>query len=238
MKSGVKEIEITQVSDTTLCVTFLGSISISTNQNVLTLANLLRQHPEFKQCEISTAYTSLAIKFRGPILGFTIQQINEAKALIYNALNDLNGEEQEILPPPKIQEIPVCYDLEFGVDLPDLSTRFGLSVEEIIQRHTAMTYHVFMIGFMPGFPYMGMVDELLEAPRRITPRVKVQAGSVAIAGRQTGIYPFATPGGWNILGRTPLQLFNHTQSMPSLLKAGDKVKLVSISKKEFNAYGT
>jgi inhibitor of KinA len=130
--------------------------------------------------------------------------------------------------------IPVCYGGELG---PDLSTvaRFGQITErEAIEIHTAATYRVFMLGFVPGFAYMGLVDARIAAPRHSTPRVRVPAGSVGIAGVQTGIYPLETPGGWQVIGRTPVKPFDAARADPFLMKAGDSVRFYAIERDEYD----
>lgn len=129
--------------------------------------------------------------------------------------------------------IPVCYDVEFGSDLQDVSSLCGLDLEDLIALHTSLEYRVYMIGFVPGFPYLGMTDPRLEVPRKKTPLMKVPAGSVALAGRQTGIYPLSTPGGWQIIGRTPLRLFDPGKSDPFLLKPGMIVRFQRIERDEY-----
>jgi inhibitor of KinA len=133
----------------------------------------------------------------------------------------------------KAIDIPVCYDREFGPDLADVAAATGLAVDEVVRRHTGSDHRVLMIGFAPGFPYLGGLDAALVVPRRGSPRARVEAGSVAVANGQTAIYPFATPGGWNVLGRTPLRLFDPLREPASLLQAGDRVRFVSISAGEF-----
>lgn len=131
-------------------------------------------------------------------------------------------------------EIPVCYDAEFAPDLAEIAQRTGLAPEKIAQLHLEAEYLVYLIGFSPGFPYMGgLPAELAVMPRRATPRVKVAPGSVGIMGRQCCIYPLPTPGGWNLLGRTPLQLFDPHADPPALLRAGDRVKFRRITREEF-----
>jgi len=134
----------------------------------------------------------------------------------------------------KVIEIPVCYDKDFGIDLERVAQHTQISIHEIIQIHTSKTYHVYMLGFLPGFAYMGIVDERISTPRLITPRTNVAAGSVGITGSQTGIYPLDSPGGWNILGRTPIQLFNAGKEQPCLLQPGNTVKFISITKAAFD----
>lgn len=143
-------------------------------------------------------------------------------------LMQLNGQE------PELQSasitIPVYYN---GDDLALIATTHQLSAEEVIRIHTSKIYRVFMVGFLPGFTYMGSVDERIATARRSTPRIKVPAGSVGIAGFQTGIYPLDSPGGWQLLGQTPVKIFDKEKTDPCLLKAGDQVQFISISKATF-----
>jgi inhibitor of KinA len=132
--------------------------------------------------------------------------------------------------------IPVCYAKTFAPDLEDLALQNKISQEEVIRIHTSATYRVYMIGFLPGFAYMGRVDERIVTPRRSQPRTMVPAGSVGIAGEQTGIYPFASPGGWNIIGQTPVALFDVKRKQPVLLQPGDEVTFYSITEHEFTNY--
>jgi inhibitor of KinA len=130
----------------------------------------------------------------------------------------------------------VCYAERFALDLEELVQQKHLSKQEIIQLHTSITYRVYMIGFLPGFAYMGEVDEKIAMPRRQQPRTAVPEGSVGIAGAQTGIYPFTSPGGWNIIGRTPLKLFDKDKEEPTFFKPGDEVTFYSITEDEFAHY--
>jgi inhibitor of KinA len=130
-------------------------------------------------------------------------------------------------------DVPVLYGGAFGPDLDDVGRFAACSGDEVISRHAAVTYRVYLVGFVPGFAYMAEVDPRIAAPRRDTPRTSVPAGSVAIAGGQTGIYPDVTPGGWNIIGRTPLRPFEPSRAEPSLFKAGDHVRFHAISEAEF-----
>lgn len=129
--------------------------------------------------------------------------------------------------------IPVCYGQGFGPDLEELAKLHQLKNEAIINLHSAAVYKVYMIGFVPGFAYLGGMNVLLETPRKAIPRQKIPVGSVGIAGRQTGIYPMETPGGWQIIGRTPLKIFDAGRFPPALLKAGDNVIFKPISADEF-----
>lgn len=130
-------------------------------------------------------------------------------------------------------EVPVCYGGDYGPDLVRVAAQARLSPEEVVRRHAAGNYLVHLVGFSPGFPYLGGMDAALATSRLAQPRAQVPAGSVAIAGVQTGIYPLATPGGWNLIGRTPLRLFRPAENPPVLLQAGDRVKFRGISRGEF-----
>lgn len=129
--------------------------------------------------------------------------------------------------------IPVCYDPPFSTDLNSVADFHQASPEEIIYGHQSARYYVFMVGFNPGFPYLGLVPAFLDTPRKSTPALHIPAGSVGIAGRQTGIYPCTSPGGWNIIGRTPVRMFNINDPDPCLLKAGDTVTFSTIDKQTF-----
>ncbi|MGY5351050.1 5-oxoprolinase subunit PxpB [Wenyingzhuangia sp. IMCC45533] len=130
-----------------------------------------------------------------------------------------------------IVKVPVCYDASFGLDLEFVSQKTGLSIQQIISKHTSETYLVYMLGFAPGFMYLGGLNPNLHISRKETPRLKVTAGSVGLADQQTGIYPLETPGGWQIIGRTPLNLFSRDK--PSLVEMGDYVQFVPIDKATF-----
>lgn len=134
---------------------------------------------------------------------------------------------------PRLVEIPVCYGGEDGPDLQDVARHAGLDAAQVIARHAAMEYRVAMLGFAPGFPYLLGLDPSLHAPRRAMPRTRVPAGSVAIGGAQTGIYPRELPGGWQLIGRTPLALFDARRDPPCLLASGDRVRFFAIDASRF-----
>ena len=130
--------------------------------------------------------------------------------------------------------IPVCYGGDLGPDLPQVATFAKITADEVIARHASAIYRVFMLGFVPGFAYLGMVDPSIAMPRRSTPRVRVPMGSVGIAGIQTGIYPAETPGGWQLIGQTPVRPFDAAREDPFLMKAGDSVQFYAIDRAEFD----
>jgi KipI family sensor histidine kinase inhibitor len=137
--------------------------------------------------------------------------------------------------PARIVEVPVCYGGEFGPDLDEVARRCGLPVEDVIARHSGALVDVMMLGFAPGHPYLGLFDEALAPPRRATPRTAVPPGSIGLANRQSVIYPLTLPGGWNLIGRTPLALFDPSRSVPCLVDAGDQVRFVPITPAQFDA---
>ncbi len=134
---------------------------------------------------------------------------------------------------PRVVDIPVCYGGEFGPDLEYVAEYNGLSTSKVIELHSNGDYLVYMLGFAPGFPFIGGMDQQIATPRQKSPRLKIPDGTVGIANNQTGVYPIETPGGWQLIGRTPLKLFKPEQSPPTLLQAGDKIKFKPISYDEF-----
>jgi len=159
---------------------------------------------------------------------------DQARALIVRAMTDLSP---DALASGTRHVLPVWYDLSVGPELTLLSNRSGLSVEEVIRRHCGREYQVFALGFAPGFAFMGLVDDVLAAPRLNTPRKRVAAGSVGIAERQTAAYPVVSPGGWNLIGRTPALLFDRERDGYSLMQPGDTVRFEAVDHAEFMRLG-
>jgi inhibitor of KinA len=133
-------------------------------------------------------------------------------------------------------EVPVCYESEFAPDLDEVARHAGLKPDEVVTRHSSGMYRVSCVGFAPGFPYLSGLPPELATPRRASPRKEIAAGAVAIGGTQTGIYPRKSPGGWNIIGRTPLRLFDVRRQPPAMFQAGDRVQFRRISRQEFDAF--
>jgi inhibitor of KinA len=142
----------------------------------------------------------------------------------------------EDLPEPRLVEIPVCYGGSLGPDLTDLAEQHNLSTDEVVRLHSSAVYLVYMVGFMPGFAYLGGLPERIATPRRASPRTAVPAGSVGIGGQQSGVYPLESPGGWNLIGRTPLQIFDITRDEQTLLATGDRVRFVPITLRRFESW--
>ena len=164
-------------------------------------------------------------------------QYDPAEILFLELIEQIKQLESQLeaaaIPEPRIVEIPVVYGGEFGPDLEFVATHNNLSQEEVIALHTGRDYLVYMLGFTPGFCYLGGMSEQLETPRLATPRTRIPAGSVGIAGKQTGIYPIDSPGGWQLIGRTPLRLFDPDRDPVVLIKAGDYVRFTQIDEQEY-----
>ncbi len=233
MNSPIIPYRFFPLGDSAITVDFGNCIDETINKEVIRRFNQLQQDPLAGMIEAVPAYSSLTIHYDVMALknkltaGSTVFEWVQQQLLEKLQQSIEHKELKE-----RLVEIPVCYEKEFALDINQLAAIKNISVEEVIQIHTARSYKVYMLGFLPGFSYMGEVDEKIVVPRKPQP-VNIVAGSVGIAGKQTGIYPMASPGGWQIIGRTPLKLFDVEKEEPTLLRAGDVVQFYSISKKEF-----
>ena len=231
----INDIHFFQISENAISLEFGDNIKEETLGRISRLNECIKQNPFAGLLSTTPAYTTLTLYFN------PVQLMNNSGLKGSTTLDKISGYIKSIPVETKIDQqtdnqiiqIPVCYDPAFGFDLQELSSFYQLKKEEIIEIHSSVVYTVYMIGFVPGFPYLGGLSEKLTAPRRQNPRAAIPAGSVGIAGQQTGIYPLETPGGWQIIGRTPLKLFDVNRQQPSLLKAGDKLKFEQISLREF-----
>jgi inhibitor of KinA len=181
--------------------------------------------------ELAPAYTTIGVFFDPARTG----SFDKLRTAIDDALQT-SLEPARPRAGEKVVEVPVCYEDEFAPDLNDVAQHTGLSQDEIIRRHSDATYRVACVGFTPGFPYLSGLPSELATPRRSSPRKEIPAGAVAIGGTQTGIYPRNSPGGWNIIGRTPLRLFDVNRESPALFHAGDQVRFRKISRNEFEKF--
>lgn len=170
-------------------------------------------------------YRSLAVYYDPYVIGY-----HELAIEISDLLDSLS---MDAWPSATVIEIPVLYGGEWGPDLPYVARHCGLSEEEVVRLHSGVEYLVYMLGFSPGFPYLGGMDQRLATPRLESPRLRVSAGSVGIADQQTGVYPRESPGGWRIIGRTPVKLYDPMREKPALLSAGDRVRFVPIDEETF-----
>ena len=216
-------------SDQSLLVYFGEEITLEANRRIMKLLRLLQSEPVAGIRNLHPAYNSLLVKFDALTL-----RHDELEAILRQYLERIEIEDVR-LPEPRQVEIPVCYGGEFGPDLDELSSMHGLTLPEAIELHASVEYVVFFLGFVPGFAYLGGLPKALATPRLATPRRNVPAGSVGIAGDQTGVYPFATPGGWRLVGRTPVAIFQPDRRDMSLLSIGDRVRFAPISRETFAA---
>ncbi len=216
------------MGDRGLLVELGDGISRQINQKVRALFIEIAGHEVGGIKELVPAYRSLMVVY-DPL----VVSLSSLKSQIIGIWHTVDEAQ---LPSPRIVEIPVVYGDEFGPDLEWVAGYHKMAPEEVIRLHTQPTYQVYMIGFMPGYPYMGEVVESLVTPRRETPRTHVMQGSVGIAQRQTGIYPVTSPGGWQIIGRTPIRLFDPQKNPPSFLEMGDRVKFYTISAQEMQKW--
>ncbi len=170
-------------------------------------------------------YHSLTLVYKENIKDIPLE-IESLKAI--NVLENIKNSEVRY-----IWDIPVCYDLQFGIDLEEMSRAKNITIDAIIKFHTQNLYTVYFIGFLPGFLYLGGLNKILYMNRKATPRLEVFEGAVAIGGNQTGVYPSKSPGGWNIIGKTPVLFFNHKYSTPCFAKSGDKIRFKSVNLERF-----
>ena len=231
------EIQSSILSERVLLLTAGNQIDPLINRLIhrITAAIMDSAIPGIQEC--IPAYASLSIHFDPQLIHQLFPNqlpADVVRSKIFELITNLEPEEHAA--DSRLIEIPVWYN---GADLLSLSELHGLSPDEVIAIHSAGTYQVFMIGFLPGFAYMGSVDARIATPRHPSPRQQVPSGSIAIAGMQTGIYPLESPGGWQLIGRTPLKLFDVTSSVPCLLGPGDQVRFKAISESEFfDLYGS
>lgn len=203
-------------------------------KKVRALLSYLEEHPFYGMRDVVSAYHSVTVYYDPLRIRMNQRGRRTISEHVREQLTEiLENIDEHRLPPPRRIDIPVCYGEPYGPDLTEVAEHSGLQPEEVIRIHSSVEYTVYMLGFAPGFPYLGGMDERIAMPRKATPRLRIPAGSVAIAGGQTGIYPLETPGGWNVIGRTPVRLFDWRKDSPTLLKAGDIVCFRPITQAEY-----
>lgn len=212
--------------DTALVVEFGDRIDRRISALVLALAQRLQAEAVPGIVELVPTFRSLMVHYEPLVL-----PNEELRQRLATLIEGLTAQEQA----GRHWRLPACYDPEMGIDLADVAERTGLTVAQVVERHSAITFHVYMMGFLPGFPYMGDLPKEMELPRRENPRVRVPAGSFCIAMAMTAIYPLESPGGWHLLGRTPVPLWDLRHTPSTLLAAGDKVVFSPISLREYEA---
>jgi inhibitor of KinA len=222
---------ILPLGDSAVYVEFTEVLDLEANDAAQALAAKIRLRALPWILDIVPALGGVALHFDVEHAEFPSAPLDVVQSLVSDCLQLASN---IALEPGRLVDIPVCYEPEFGLDLGDIAARVGLSVEEVIRRHSMAEYRVLMMGFVPGGPYMGGLDPAINLPRRTTPRTQVIQGSVALANLQVVIYPFTTPGGWHIVGRTPSLLFDANRQSACLLAPRDRVRFVPISAAEFH----
>jgi len=221
------------LGDSAVMITLGDAIDERTHRLIRAASTRIRGEPPPGFIDLVPAFVSIVVHYDpvaaargggGPPYGRVVQFLRER----------LGGLDVEELDVPRLVEIPVCYGGELGPDLDDVARAHGLTPDEVVALHTEAEYLVYMIGFMPGFAYLGGLPAQIATPRRKTPRTAVPAGTVGIGGQQTGVYPLVSPGGWNLIGRTPVKIFDITRAEPTLLLTGDRVRFRAILRAEFD----
>jgi inhibitor of KinA len=223
---------IVPLGDRCLVVEFEQKVDAEINRQARALANLLLAGPPQGVVDVVPAFCTVAVFYRPEQFAAEpspFQQLRLAiEAMLEAGLESAPGQE-------RVVRVPVCYGGEHGPDLEEVAAACGMTPDEVVRIHIASEHVVFMLGFSPGFPYIGGLDPRLSLPRRATPRTSIPAGTVAIAREQSVIYSFETPGGWNLIGRTPMKLFDPLAEPPCRLQAGDQIRFFPIPPDEFDS---
>ncbi|GBF75190.1 hypothetical protein PA598K_03577 [Paenibacillus sp. 598K] len=237
-----EQAEIEPMGERAVIVRLGAGVDELTHRRVRQLAERLEAQPFAGMIEVIPAFDTVTIVYDPLAIYLNARrsapdqdgELSTPYAIVESRLREVLGRLRDgETPVARLLQIPVCYGGPFGEDLAHVAERNGLSPEEVIAIHAGTEYVVYMLGFAPGFPYLGGMDGRIAAPRRATPRLTIPPGSVGIAGEQTGIYPIGTPGGWQLIGRTPLRLFVSEQDPPTLLRAGDRLRFVPITPEQY-----
>lgn len=219
------DIRILTAGDSALLIEFGKDINPETNRKITALVQLMREQHIEGIVDVIPAFCSLLINYDPRVLSY--EELKERMEHLLKMETKIEATRKRIF------EIPVCYGGEYGPDIENIAEHAGLSVEEVIKIHSSKDYLIYMLGFLPGFTYLGGLDERIHTPRLASPRLKIRAGSVGIGGSQTGIYPLDSPGGWQLMGMTPVRTYDPERQTPILVEAGDYIRFIPIDEEEF-----
>ncbi len=222
----MQNVKIVAAGDSSILIEFGNEINPEINRKIISLVQLIRAQQIEGVVDMIPAFCSLLVNYDPRIISYDKMQ-GRMRELLRMDVQAAAGSR-------RIFEIPVCYGGEYGPDIENIAANAGLSVEEVIRIHSSQDYLIYMLGFLPGFCYLGGLDERIHTPRLANPRVRIPAGSVGIGGSQTGIYPLDSPGGWQLMGMTPVKTYDPTREIPILVQAGDYIHFIPIDEDEYH----
>ena len=222
----MQKLKILTAGDSSVLIEFGSEISPEVNAKTTALVRLLKEQPTDGIVDMIPSFCALLVNYNPRVISYKAirKRLSELAAL------DVQAAEQSA----RLFQIPVCYGGDYGPDINYVAEQAGINVQEVIDIHSSRDYLIYMLGFMPGFPYLGGLDERIHTPRLSTPRVSIPMGSVGIGGAQTGIYPLNSPGGWQLIGQTPIKTYDPKREVPILFNAGDYIRFVPVSEKQFD----
>ena len=222
----MQNVKIMTAGDSSILIQFGNSIDPDINARIAATVQLMKEQHIEGVVDIIPAFCSLLINYDPRVISYDEMKTRMEKIL---SIEIAAGARRK-----KVYEIPVCYGGEFGPDLPTIAEHAGLSEQEVIDIHSSTDYLIYMLGFLPGFTYLGGLDERIHTPRLANPRIRIPAGSVGIGGSQTGIYPMDSPGGWQLMGMTPVKTYDPDREVPILVEAGDYIRFVPVDRAEYD----
>ena len=221
----MQKIKIVAAGDSSILIEFGREINEEINRKITTTVQLIHAQQIEGVVDMIPAFCTLLINYDPRIVSFEKMR-KRIQELVKMEVKAGTGRK-------KVFEIPVCYGGEYGPDIDNIASHAGLTKEEVIQIHSSRDYLIYMLGFLPGFCYLGGLDERIHTPRLANPRMKINAGSVGIGGSQTGIYPLDSPGGWQLMGMTPVKTYDPDRETPILVEAGDYIRFIPIDEQEY-----
>lgn len=222
----MQNVKIMTAGDSSILIQFGNAIDPDINAKIAATVQLMKEQHIEGVVDIIPAFCSLLINYDPRVISYDEMKTRMEKIL---SVEIAAGARKK-----KVYEIPVCYGGEFGPDLSTIAEHAGLSEQEVINIHSSTDYLIYMLGFLPGFTYLGGLDERIHTPRLANPRIRIPAGSVGIGGSQTGIYPMDSPGGWQLMGMTPVKTYDPDREVPILVEAGDYIRFVPVDRAEYD----